>query len=195
MASFYEFILYVEYNEEVEKKTKSLINMTNNLYRVKQWTDLDTKDENVKMREIIFESSYNIYDQIIEKFKDEKINKLYDILNDEKVSKTLIFDDTHHNVERLNDELRSRGFDSEAIHGGKSQAQRQRALKKFKDSNVKVLVATDVAARGIDVSDITHVVNFSLPQTYQDYVHRIGRAGRAGRVGHALTFVEQRRNY
>ena len=76
MASFYEFILYVEYNEEVEKKTKSLINMTNNLYRVKQWTDLDTKDENVKMREIIFESSYNIYDQIIEKFKDEKINKV-----------------------------------------------------------------------------------------------------------------------
>ena len=142
------------------------------------------------------DTSDNVHQNVVAyNTKDEKINKLYDILNDEKVSKTLIFDDTHHNVERLNDELRSRGFDSEAIHGGKSQAQRQRALKKFKDSNVKVLVATDVAARGIDVSDITHVVNFSLPQTYQDYVHRIGRAGRAGRVGHALTFVEQRRNY
>jgi len=142
------------------------------------------------------DTSDNVHQNVVNyNTKDEKINKLYDILNDEKVSKTLIFDDTHHNVERLNDELRSRGFDSEAIHGGKSQAQRQRALKKFKDSNVKVLVATDVAARGIDVSDITHVVNFSLPQTYQDYVHRIGRAGRAGRVGHALTFVEQRRNY
>ena len=124
--------------------------------------------------------------------RDEKIGKLHDILISESVSKTLIFDDTHRNVEKLNDELRTRGFDSEAIHGGKSQAARQRALKMFKDSKVKVLVATDVAARGIDVADITHVVNFSLPQTYQDYVHRIGRAGRAGRVGHALTFVEKR---
>ena len=142
------------------------------------------------------DTSDNVHQNVVAyNTKDEKMNKLHDILNEEKVSKTLIFDDTHRNVEKLNDELRSRGFDSEAIHGGKSQAQRQRALKNFKDSRVKVLVATDVAARGIDVSDITHVVNFSLPQTYQDYVHRIGRAGRAGRVGHALTFVEQRRNY
>ncbi len=124
--------------------------------------------------------------------KEDKIVKLHDILISEQVNKTLIFDDTHRNVEKLNDELRNRGFDSEAIHGGKSQAARQKALRNFKESKVKVLVATDVAARGIDVADITHVVNFSLPQTYDDYVHRIGRAGRAGRVGHALTFIEKR---
>jgi superfamily II DNA/RNA helicase len=84
----------------------------------------------------------------------------------------------------------TRGFSADAIHGGKSQGQRQRALNRFKKSEVTILVATDVAARGIDVADITHVINYSTPQSYQDYVHRIGRAGRAGRTGHALTFIE-----
>jgi len=83
----------------------------------------------------------------------------------------------------------SRGFAAESIHGGKSQGQRQRALAKFKGNQVNILVATDVAARGIDVADITHVVNFSIPKVYDDYIHRIGRAGRAGQVGYALTFV------
>ena len=73
----------------------------------------------------------------------------------------------------------------------KVKVRRQRALDSFKASKTKVLVATDVAARGIDVVDITHVINYSQPQSYQDYVHRIGRAGRAGRVGHALTFVNR----
>lgn len=121
----------------------------------------------------------------------EKISKLHDLLLHEKVVKTLVFDDTHRSVERLHKELEQRGFKTDAIHGGKSQSQRQRALKRFKDSEVNVLVATDVAARGLDVSDITHVVNFSQPQSYGDYVHRIGRAGRAGQLGYALTFVEQ----
>jgi len=139
------------------------------------------------------DTSENVHQNVVHyNTKDEKLEKLHDILTSEDTAKTLIFDDTHRNVERLNDELLNRGFKSDAIHGGKSQAQRQRALKKFKDSHVKVLVATDVAARGIDVSDITHVVNFSVPQSYDDYVHRIGRAGRAGRVGHALTFIEKR---
>ena len=83
----------------------------------------------------------------------------------------------------------ARGFAADSIHGGKSQGQRKRALDGFKASKTTILVATDVAARGIDVADITHVINYSQPQSYQDYVHRIGRAGRAGRVGHALTFV------
>ncbi|HVC35886.1 MAG TPA: DEAD/DEAH box helicase [Candidatus Dormibacteraeota bacterium] len=123
--------------------------------------------------------------------KDEKIAKLHDLLLQKAVVKTLVFDDTHRSVERLSKELQTRGFDSDAIHGGKSQSQRQRALQRFRDNQVKILVATDVAARGIDVSDITHVVNYSEPQSYGDYVHRIGRAGRAGRPGYALTFVEQ----
>lgn len=121
----------------------------------------------------------------------EKIEKLHELLIQEKVIKTLVFDDTHRSVEKLCTELQARGFGSDAIHGGKSQAQRQRALNRFRGNQVNVLVATDVAARGIDVSDITHVVNYSTPQSYQDYVHRIGRAGRAGRKGHALTFIER----
>lgn len=123
--------------------------------------------------------------------RGEKIDKLHDLLLQDSVLKTLVFDDTHRSVERLCKELQSRGFDTDAIHGGKSQSQRQRALKRFRDNQVKVLVATDVAARGLDVVDITHVVNYSTPQSYGDYIHRIGRTGRAGRAGYALTFVEQ----
>jgi superfamily II DNA/RNA helicase len=123
--------------------------------------------------------------------QSEKIDKLHDLLLRDAVMKTLVFDDTHRSVERLCKELQLRGFEADAIHGGKSQAQRQRALKRFRDNHVRILVATDVAARGIDVADITHVVNYSTPQSYDDYVHRIGRAGRAGRIGYALTFVEK----
>lgn len=121
----------------------------------------------------------------------EKIEKLHDLLNQETVAKVLVFDDTQRSVERLSDELIARGFRANAIHGGKTQGQRQRALKEFKDNHINVLVATDVAARGIDIADITHVINYSTPQTYEDYVHRIGRAGRAGRTGVALTFIER----
>jgi ATP-dependent RNA helicase RhlE len=117
----------------------------------------------------------------------EKIDKLHDALLTSR--KVIIFDETQRNVEKLGKELISRGFKADSIHGGKNQGQRQRALKRFKDNEINVLVATNVAARGIDVIDITHVINYSLPQNYDDYIHRIGRAGRAGRVGHALTFV------
>jgi superfamily II DNA/RNA helicase len=118
----------------------------------------------------------------------EKMDKLHDILIDQNV-KAIIFDETQRSVEKLSNELIARGFKADAIHGGKTQGQRERALKSFKTNQTTILVATDVAARGIDVVDITHVINYSEPQTYQDYVHRIGRAGRAGRIGHALTFV------
>lgn len=122
--------------------------------------------------------------------KGEKIEKLHDLLIAHGV-KALVFDDTQRSVERLSKDLLTRGFPVDAIHGGKSQAQRQRALNRFKKGEIDVLVATDVAARGIDISDITHVINYSTPKTYDDYVHRIGRAGRAGRTGYALTFVER----
>ncbi len=119
----------------------------------------------------------------------DKMDKLHDILNAEITEKVIVFDETQRSVERLSQVLQERGFKAEAIHGGKTQGQRKRALDQFKQNRVNILVATDVAARGIDVSDITHVINFSVPQTYDDYVHRIGRAGRAGRTGYALTFV------
>ncbi len=119
----------------------------------------------------------------------EKLDKLHDILSKSDVEKIIVFDETQRSVERLSNELIARGFSADAIHGGKSQGQRERALNKFRKSEIKILVATDVAARGIDVVDITHVINYSQPQSYEDYIHRVGRAGRAGRIGHALTFV------
>lgn len=130
-------------------------------------------------------------DQNIVRFASmsSKIDKLHDILIGEKVAKVLIFDETKRSVDRLSQELVSRGFAADSIHGDKSQGQRKRALDKFRNNHITVLVATDVAARGIDVTDITHVINYSAPQTYDDYIHRIGRAGRAGRAGFALTFV------
>jgi ATP-dependent RNA helicase RhlE len=137
------------------------------------------------------ETSENVDQNIVNYFgNDSKINKLHDILIKDDTVKTIVFDDTQRSVEKLSNELASRGFMADSIHGGKSQAQRQRVLKRFKNSEVTVLVATDVAARGLDVPDITHVINYSLPQSYDDYVHRIGRTGRAGKVGYALTFVE-----
>ncbi len=120
--------------------------------------------------------------------KEQRLDRLHNLLL--QAPKTLVFDETQHSVERLSKELQSRGFQVDAIHGGKTQGQRKRALASFKASEINVLVATDVAARGIDVSDITHVINFSVPHTYDDYVHRIGRTGRAGKRGFAFTFVE-----
>lgn len=137
------------------------------------------------------DSSDNVDQNVIRFNRNEnKIDKLHDILIQSGTTKTLVFDDTHRSVEKLSKELLDRGFLADSIHGGKSQPQRQRVLKRFKNNEVKVLIATDVAARGIDISDITHVINYSLPHSYEDYVHRIGRTGRAGKVGYALTFVE-----
>ena len=119
----------------------------------------------------------------------EKIEKLHDILLEDHVTKVIVFDETQRSVERLSQELVARGFPAVSIHGGKNQGQRQRALNSFKTNQVSILVATDVAARGIDVKDISHVINYTQPQSYEDYVHRIGRAGRAGKTGYALTFV------
>lgn len=119
----------------------------------------------------------------------EKMDRLHDLLIKKDVTKAIIFDETQRGVERLHKELESRGFKSDSMHGGKTQGQRERALAKFKKSEVTILVATDVAARGIDVADITHVINYSVPKEYDDYIHRIGRAGRAGRIGYAFTFL------
>lgn len=122
---------------------------------------------------------------------EQKIEKLHEILSDDNASKVLVFDDTKWGVEKLSKNLITRGFKAASIHGGKNQSQRRRALDGFKQGHTTILVATDVAARGIDVSDVTHVINYSTPSSYADYVHRIGRAGRAGKTGKAFTFVEK----
>lgn len=120
----------------------------------------------------------------------DKMKKLQTLLKTDGMTKALVFGETKRGVERLHKQLEDSGFAADSIHGGRSQGQRQRALDKFKRSDVKILVATDVAARGIDVKDISHVVNYTTPQTYDDYSHRVGRAGRAGRKGYAFTFIE-----
>jgi ATP-dependent RNA helicase RhlE len=136
------------------------------------------------------ETSDNINQDVVHfSSPHDKLDKLHEALIKSEMQKVIVFEETKRGADRLGKELVARGFQAASIHGGKTQGQRQRALKAFKDSEVTVLVATDVAARGIDVVDITHVINYAIPQTYEDYVHRIGRAGRAGRTGHALTFV------
>lgn len=120
-----------------------------------------------------------------------KIDTLVELLQTPDVTKTLVFGKTKFGVDRLERDLAQRGILADSIHGDKRQSQRERALKKFKDNHINVLVATDVAARGIDVSDITHVINFDIPATYEDYIHRIGRTGRGGKLGKAFTFIER----
>jgi ATP-dependent RNA helicase RhlE len=140
------------------------------------------------------ETSEHVEQDVIEAHdKAHKVELLTDLLGGDAYEKVLIFGETKFGVQRLSDHLTNVGIPSAAIHGNKNQAQRQRALKQFKDEKVKVLVATDVAARGLDIPNVTHVINFDTPQTYEDYVHRIGRTGRGGASGHAHTFVDARR--
>ncbi len=119
-----------------------------------------------------------------------KLDILHDLLVQPEFNKVLIFGRTKHGVEKLSKTLCDRGFRSESIHGNKTQSKRQKALDLFKRDHVQILVATDVAARGLDISGVSHVINYELPSTHEDYIHRIGRTGRAGKKGKALTFVE-----
>jgi len=119
-----------------------------------------------------------------------KVDVLHDLLIQPGFDKVIIFGRTKWGMEKLSNVLVDRGFKAVAIHGNKSQNQRQRALQEFKQNNVQILIATDVASRGLDIEDVTHVINYDAPESYDDYVHRIGRTGRAGKKGTALTFVE-----
>jgi superfamily II DNA/RNA helicase len=119
----------------------------------------------------------------------DKIDSLHSLLSKKEFSKVLIFGRTKHGVEKLCQTLVQRGYKAESIHGDKNQSRRERALKAFRDNYSQILVATDVAARGLDIPDVTHVINYEIPATYEDYVHRIGRTGRGNKVGTALTYV------
>lgn len=121
---------------------------------------------------------------------DTKIQTLERLLKTEGFEKVLVFGRTKHGVEKLTEDLNKRGIKAESIHGNKTHGRRQKALTLFREHHVQVLVATDVAARGLDISGVTHVINYDLPDTYEDYVHRIGRTGRGGKTGIALSFVE-----
>jgi ATP-dependent RNA helicase RhlE len=136
------------------------------------------------------ETSEHVEQSVVEAHdKQHKVELLTEMLSNDEYEKVLVFGETKFGVQRLSDHLSKAGIASTAIHGNKSQSQRMRALKQFSSSDVRVLVATDVAARGLDIPNVTHVINFDTPQNYEDYIHRIGRTGRGGARGAAHTFI------
>lgn len=136
------------------------------------------------------DTSENIDQDIVRVNGAGKLEKLHELLIQDGFDKVLIFGRTKWGIEKLTQSLLEKGFKTAAIHGNKTQGQRQRALMQFKQNEVRILLATDVASRGIDIDNVTHVINYDAPESYDDYVHRIGRTGRAGKKGIALTFVE-----
>jgi ATP-dependent RNA helicase RhlE len=122
--------------------------------------------------------------------KAEKRRALVSLLRDEAMDRVIVFTRTKHGADKLQRDLAKAGIDAAAIHGNKSQNQRERALAAFKSPRPPVLIATDIAARGIDVDGVSHVVNYELPHEPETYVHRIGRTGRAGQTGEAVSFCD-----
>jgi ATP-dependent RNA helicase RhlE len=138
------------------------------------------------------ETTVEKIDQIVNHV--EKTNKpllLRSILKDKSIKSALVFSRTKRGANRIVEHLDKSEISSAAIHGNKSQTARERALGQFREGKVRVLVATDIAARGIDVSDISHVINYDLPEDPKSYVHRIGRTARAGRLGTAISFCDK----
>lgn len=128
--------------------------------------------------------------------KEDKRSLLKHVLETENVDRALVFTRTKRGADRVSKELNKNGIHSEAIHGNKSQGARERALEGFKNKKIQVLVATDIASRGIDIDKLSHVINFEIPEQAETYVHRIGRTGRAGTSGIALSFVSnEERSY
>ncbi|OGI82684.1 hypothetical protein A3I95_01840 [Candidatus Nomurabacteria bacterium RIFCSPLOWO2_02_FULL_44_12] len=136
------------------------------------------------------ETLNNIDQDIIRvRSKEEKLVKLNEVLLKDGSDKVLIFREMKHSVDSLTKELAQAGFKVSGIHGDKRSRERIRILDSFKHDKINILIATDVAARGLDIPDVTHVINYDVPQTYDTYVHRIGRTGRSGKKGTALTFI------
>lgn len=131
----------------------------------------------------------SIKQDVVRYVGDKKFDTLVNLFKSDTLGRVLIFGSMKHSVEKLSEQLSRSGIKSESIHGNKNHSQRQRALARFKSGQVRVLVATDVAARGIHVDSVTHVINYDMPNTFEDYVHRIGRTGRGNKKGEALTFI------
>lgn len=137
----------------------------------------------------------SIKQEIISCDLNSKFETLKKLLTDKDFKRVIVFGSMKHSVEKLTQQLCSNNLKAESIHGNKNHSQRQRAFQKFKNGEAQILVATDVAARGIHIDDVTHVINYDLPQTFDDYVHRIGRTGRSTKFGKAITFVIKKNNF
>jgi len=136
-------------------------------------------------------SATTVEQAVVHVHKSGKAELLQQLLEDDRISRALVFTRTKRGANRVSEKLSRAGLGAAAIHGNKSQATRERALDAFRRGKVRILVATDVAARGIDVDNISHVINFDLPNVAESYVHRVGRTGRAGATGHAISFCDQ----
>jgi ATP-dependent RNA helicase RhlE len=134
--------------------------------------------------------STNVDQNIVRMQGQQKIDVLLDLLQQHGFDKVLVFGRTKWGMEKLAKALDRKGVSVAAIHGNKNQNQRQKAIDMFKSNRIHVLLATDIASRGLDIDNVTHVINYDPPQSYEDYIHRIGRTGRAGKKGTALTFIE-----
>jgi ATP-dependent RNA helicase RhlE len=148
----------------------------------------------VKVSVQVRETAANVDQDVVRIGKNQnRINVLRDLLEKDEFRKVLVFGRTKRGVDKLSRVLYKNGFKVDCIHGDKSQSRRERALRGFKEYKVKILVATDVAARGLDIDNISHVINYDVPGTHEDYIHRIGRTGRGDKKGIALTFIEDKK--
>jgi superfamily II DNA/RNA helicase len=148
--------------------------------------------EPVKISVKTQESSDHVEQNVVMVNRNNKEEMLINLLRKSDFKKVLVFGGTKMIVEKICNDLIDNGFKAGSLHGDKPQHKRQTTLRMFKENQINILVATDVAARGLDVKDITHVINYDKPQNYEDYIHRIGRTGRGDAMGMALTFVESR---
>lgn len=149
-------------------------------------------DDPIKVRVSSGQTSAKNIDQDVIRINngEDKFDILLNLVKKQDFEKVILFAETKRNVSKLASRLRKSGINTDEIHGDKTQAYRKKALSKFKSGRIQILVATDVAARGIDVDDVSHVINYQLPQNMESYVHRIGRTGRAGKAGKAITLVD-----
>ena len=166
--------------------TKEILNLANTLLRSPVHISVTPVSS---ATELVEQSIYYVS-------KEDKRSLLKHVLETENVDRALVFTRTKRGADRVSKELNKNGIHSEAIHGNKSQGARERALEGFKNKKIQVLVATDIASRGIDIDKLSHVINFEIPEQAETYVHRIGRTGRAGTSGIALSFVSnEERSY
>lgn len=136
------------------------------------------------------ETPANVDQDVVKLAGRPKADVLMELLREQSFTKVLVFGRTKWGIEKLAKQLEITGFRVVSLHGNKNQNQRQRALDSFKKNMVNILLATDIASRGLDIPDVSHVINYDLPESYQDYIHRIGRTGRAGKRGLALSLID-----
>jgi len=163
--------------------------MPENIKKLAQQFLKDPEHVSVIPKQVTAPSIEQAYLEVHERQKFEALSRLLDM---ESPELAIIFGRTKRRVDELSEALQKRGYSADGLHGDLSQNQRDNVMRKFRDGSIDVLVATDVAARGLDVSGVTHVINFDLPQDPESYVHRIGRTGRAGKEGKAWSFVTPR---